>query len=283
LSIVLSGRALHAGGETAVAFDRIDGPIQIVQNGHTALLSDLLLDRTDAGVVLTDGGAIRVDLVEHLLSAFGGTGVRSGVRAEIRGPELPLLDGGSGAYVRALDRLGLLDMVADLGQRAETEIRGRAEIREGKSTYRFDPGPSVRIEIEIDFDHPAIGRQRTRWEGDVASYVSRIAPARSFGLAADLSRLVAASRARGAEQRHPDVLAALIVFDDTAVVPTGPRAEPDEPARHKLLDLVGDLFVHGGPPAGALFASRPGHGVTHDVMRKALDRGIVARRCGNRS
>jgi UDP-3-O-[3-hydroxymyristoyl] N-acetylglucosamine deacetylase len=279
LAIVLSGRTLHADVEASVTLERIDGPLHFVQNGHAANLSDLYLGRTDQGVVLTDGGSIRVDLVEHLLSAFGGTGVRRGVRVAIDGPELPLLGGGSHEYVDALARLGLAPPGANIAAGALLEIREEATLSEGTSVYRFTPAEAVGLDVTIDFEHPAIGRQNVCWNGDVASYASRIAPARTFGLATDLERLVKASRAHGAAQRHTDVLGAILVYGHDAIVPTGRPAEADEPARHKLLDLVGDLFVHGGPPLGTLAVHCPGHAATHDVMSRALERGIVARRC----
>jgi UDP-3-O-[3-hydroxymyristoyl] N-acetylglucosamine deacetylase len=69
----------------------------------------------------------------------------------------------------------------------------------------------------------------------------------------------------------------MVLEDGGGVEPPGAPARPDEFARHKLLDLVGDLYLYGGPPRGTLRATRPGHGATHRAMTEALDRGIVGR------
>ena len=67
----------------------------------------------------------------------------------------------------------------------------------------------------------------------------------------------------------------VIVFTPAKVLSAGRPYEPDEPARHKLLDLLGDLYLHGGAPIGFLRAERPGHQRTHEIVRRALDAGVV--------
>ena len=226
----------------------------------------LSVARADQGVTLTDGANLRVDLVEHLLAAFGGLGVRRGALVLVEGPEVPLLDGGARHFTDAIIRAEL--------PRAEPEfaVTRAAEIRVGESTYRFAPGSAVAIDVEVAFDHPAIGVDRASWEGDADDFLRRIAPARTFGFARDAEGLRARGRAIGLD------LEAVIVFTGRGVLAGCRPPEPNEIARHKLLDLVGDWACYGGPPLGRVRALRPGHARTHEAVRRALDEGIVAPR-----
>src|SRR5690242_13017096 len=105
-SVVLRGAALHRGGPAEVRIARARGPIVIAQRGAEARLSELAPVRTDRGVtVATADGRVRVDLIEHLLAAIGGLGIAGGLRVEVDGDELPLLDGGALRFSEAL--LGL--------------------------------------------------------------------------------------------------------------------------------------------------------------------------------
>src|SRR4051794_20908164 len=99
--------ALHAGVATAVTFRRIEGPLRLAQAGAHAALSDLTVARTDAGVALTNGHGLTIDLVEHALAAAAGLGIRHALEIDVEGPELPLLDGGSRAFANALVELDL--------------------------------------------------------------------------------------------------------------------------------------------------------------------------------
>jgi UDP-3-O-[3-hydroxymyristoyl] N-acetylglucosamine deacetylase len=143
----------------------------------------------------------------------------------------------------------------------------------GDSVYVFEPGPRRRLEVEVVFDAPAIGTQRAEWNGTFETFVSDIAWARTFGFRRDATELSARGRARGA---NPDVV--MILDDDGLVEPPGASARPSEFARHKLLDLVGDLYLFGGPPCGTVFAQRPGHAATHRAVAVAIGRGILERR-----
>src|SRR5690606_8548586 len=107
------------------------------------------------------------------------------------------------------------------------------------------------------------------WRGDPDDFRERIAPARTFGFAHELDSLLARDLAR-----HVDP-ASVVVLAVDRVLSAGPPFRADEPARHKLLDLIGDLYAHGGPPAGTVHAIRPGHAATHEAVRRALEEGIV--------
>jgi UDP-3-O-[3-hydroxymyristoyl] N-acetylglucosamine deacetylase len=142
----------------------------------------------------------------------------------------------------------------------------------GTSSYAFRPGATVALEVEIDFAEAAIGIQRAAWGGDAESFVADIAWARTFGFRRDGPALMRAGRAGGVD---PSVV--MVLDEAGAVEPPGLPARPGEFARHKLLDLVGDLYLFGGPPIGEVRATRPGHAATHRAVAEALERGILAR------
>lgn len=225
-------------------------------------LTNLRVVRTDHGVTVA-AGAHTVDLVEHVLSALGGMGIERDVRIDVYGPELPLLDGGGRRFADALSLLS----VAPTPRRCV--IARDLEMREGEAVYRFRPASGVAITVEIEFEHPLVLQRAARWCGEAEDYRRRIAPARTFGFRRDAERLLRAGRARAVD------LAAVVVLDDDGTSPSLPPPSPDECARHKLLDLIGDLTLAGGVPVGRIDARRPGHGATHAVLARAFAEGVM--------
>jgi UDP-3-O-[3-hydroxymyristoyl] N-acetylglucosamine deacetylase len=246
-----------------VRITRAAGPIVLVQRGAAARLAELAPARTDRGVTAaTADGRVRVDLIEHLLAAIGGLGVSEGLCIAIDGDEVPLLDGGAARFVEAIQTL-------DPPRGRRLRVTRAESFEHQRSRYRFTPGPAVRVRVAVDFPAP-VGRQEASWDGDAGDFARRIAPARTFGWTHELDALRAAGRAAEVD------LASVLVFDGDHVLAGCRPPDPDEPARHKLLDLVGDLALHGGPPIGSIEAAFPGHTATHAVVQRALARGVIA-------
>jgi UDP-3-O-[3-hydroxymyristoyl] N-acetylglucosamine deacetylase len=138
----------------------------------------------------------------------------------------------------------------------------------GTSSYELTPGAGTHVSVELELDDPRVARAAA-WDGDPDDFAARIATARTFCLARevdDMARLGLASH----------VTPEMVVVIGEEILAAGRPFEPDEPARHKLLDLVGDLFLHGGPPLGRVHARRPGHGASHEALRIATERGALA-------
>jgi UDP-3-O-[3-hydroxymyristoyl] N-acetylglucosamine deacetylase len=216
-----------------------------------------------ATTVEAAGGALRIGTVEHAFAALAGLGVREGLELRVEGPEMPLLDGGALAWCEAILRLALPAGPPLL------RVTRAATYEVGPSRYELAPGDagidvSVHVELDSRFDRQA------RWHGDPEDFVVRIAPARTFALAHEVEEL-----ARRGLARHVDP-ASVVVLAPDAVLSTGRPFTPDEPARHKLLDLMGDLYLHGGPPAGSFHAVRPGHASNARAIRRALEDGVLA-------
>lgn len=233
-------------------------------HGHVGL-EGLYIARTDRGVkVAARAAELELDLVEHLFSAFGGLGIYEGVAIRAFGPELPLLDGGAQSFASALKALGVSPRAPRL------HVARPARLALGDSVYDFAPSRSRHLTVHVEF--AGRGEESASWDGTVAQFLKNIAPARTFGFRSEHRLLSSQGRAA-----HVDPHSVLILEEDGSVLPPAVPPSADELARHKLLDLVGDLYFFGGPPVGSLNASRPGHTATHAVVRQALDDGILER------
>lgn len=264
----LAGRGLHSGAPSRVRLVRAPGPVRVVARGGEACLAELVCDGASRSTtVTTRDRRLEIRTVEHLFAALGALSIHDGVAVEIDGPEVPLLDGGARAFIDALEPLGLAPSPPTL-----RVVRAGA-IDVGASRYEVRPPQrpgEVLVAVEVDFDDVRIERH-ARWDGDAADFRDRIAPARTFGFGREIEALLA----RGlANHVTPE---SVIVVTREAILSAGPPFRADEPARHKLLDLVGDLYAHGGPPLGALRAVRPGHAATHEAIGRGLADGLLVR------
>jgi len=233
--------------------------------------SDLRVVDTSRSTTVGDpSGQVRISTIEHLFAALGGLGIHTGVIVALEGLEPPLADGGARSYADALRALGPLLVRS----RSPLRVARDGVVEIGESRYELTrtahDDDAVSLEVVVDFRDARIARE-ARWDGDPEDFRTRIATARTFGFEHELGDLLA----RGlASHVTPE---SVVVFTKEHVLSSGAPVSVDEPARHKLLDLIGDLYVHGGPPRGRIRATRPGHAATHAVMARALDEGIVVR------
>jgi len=209
------------------------------------------------------GGRLRVGMVEHLFAALAGAGAYDGLVIDVDGPELPLLDGGASAWCGAIARLPLRR------SRPRLRIAREAVIVCGESRYELDPGDHPAVEARLVLADARLAAD-ARWAGDEDDFRERIAPARTFALAGDVDELAAMGLSR-----HVDPASVVVVAPD-AIHSSGRPFHADEPVRHKLLDLIGDLYLHGDPPLGRVRAVRPGHAANAQAFRRALESGVFA-------
>jgi UDP-3-O-[3-hydroxymyristoyl] N-acetylglucosamine deacetylase len=207
-------------------------------------------------------GAVSVGTVEHLLSALAGSGVTDCV-IEVDGPELPIGDGSALLWTNALVGAGLRDLdeaVVPIRLREPLLLAGK-----GGAFLVAHPSATPRYTVAIQFEHPLVGTQVTRWEPTEPGqeYAAEVAPARTFGFIEEVEALRAAGLARGGSEDN-----AVVVFADRF---SRPLRFPDELARHKLLDLIGDLALAGRPLAADVIAYRPSHALNTEFARRLQD------------
>lgn len=267
IEVTINGTGLHAGLPASVTLTGRPGPLGFRTERGEATLGDLQVVRADRGVRVTCASiGLDVDGVEHCLAAIGGLGIRSGLSVTVDGGELPLACGSALTFARALLSLDLVREEAG----PELVVARAGEVQCGESRYTFEPADRMMLVAEVSFEARAIGRQRAAWDGTAYDFMENVAWARTFGFAHQAALLHASGRARGATPEN-----VMVLDREGAVLSPGKPARPGEFARHKLLDLIGDLYLFGGPPRGILRAERPGHGATHHAVAEALARGLL--------
>lgn len=257
---------LHSGRPVSVTLARRDGPILLRTNSGSATLSECEVCGVDRGVRIRGrNGVLEIESVEHLFAALGAWPVSRCLDIFVEGGEIPIVDGGAARFAEALAELG------PPGEAPLLTVVRSGTVEVGDCTYEFEPGSHRTVDVEIEFTAKHIGRQRAHWDGSFEAFVSEIAWARTFGFRREGADLFARQRALGA-----DASVVMVLDDDGGVDAPGAPARHTEFARHKLLDLIGDLYVFGGPPRGAVHARRPGHRATHQAVAIACERGLLA-------
>jgi UDP-3-O-[3-hydroxymyristoyl] N-acetylglucosamine deacetylase len=177
---------------------------------------------------------------------------------EIDGPEVPIMDGSAEPFVAAIDQVGVVTLAAS---RTYIQILKPVRVARGDSFGELRPyGRGFRLEIDIAFDNPLIGRQSLALDLDPASFRRELARARTFGFMRDVAKLWSGGYALGASFDNT-----LVVTDNRILNPDGVRFA-DEFVRHKALDAVGDLALAGAPLIGAYHSVRGGHKLNHAVL-----------------
>ena len=212
---------------------------------------------TEFATVLGDQRGPAVSTTEHVLAALHGLGVDNAV-VEVDGAEVPIMDGSAAPFVAAIDQAGIVTQPA-----ARRYIQVLKPVRVGRNGCYGELRPhagGLRIETEIEFDHPLIGRQC--YTIDVAPNVFRreLARARTFGFIRDVAKLWSAGYALGASFDNT-----VVVAEDRVLNPEGMRFT-DEFVRHKAVDAIGDLALAGAPIFGAYRSIRGGHKLNHAVV-----------------
>jgi UDP-3-O-[3-hydroxymyristoyl] N-acetylglucosamine deacetylase len=212
---------------------------------------------TEFATVLGDENGPAVSTTEHVLSALRGLGVDNAV-IEVDGAEVPIMDGSAAAFVAAIDQVGIA---------VQTEPRRYIQVlkpvRISKNGCYGELRPhlqGLRIESEIEFDHPLIGRQSLAVDVTPDVFRHELARARTFGFMRDVAKLWSAGYALGASLENTVVMA-----EDRVLNAEGMRFG-DEFVRHKIVDAIGDLALAGAPLLATYRSVRSGHKLNHAVL-----------------
>lgn len=263
--IALSGVGVHSGLPVTLTLHPADANtgIRFIRTGLAGqcdreVRAELsAVTATEFATVLGDAAGPLVSTAEHVLAALRGLGVDNAA-VEIDGPEAPIMDGSAAAFVDAIDQVGI-EMLAE--PRRYIRILKPVRVATGSAFGELRPyARGFRIEAQIEFDHPLIGRQSLEFDGLPQTFRSDIARARTFGFMRDVARLWSAGYALGASLENT-----LVVTDNRVLNPEGTRFA-DEFVRHKVLDAVGDLALAGAPLLGAYRSLRGGHKLNYAVL-----------------
>lgn len=257
----VEGRGLHSGAPARLELRTGLAPGQpTTWNG--APLSSYRAIKVERSTAIANGD-VRARTVEHLFAAMAALGLQGGVAVTLEGDEVPIVDGCAATWMDALAALGVAATPATLAVTRDDVIDV------GTSRYAFARSDERHVAVELELGDARLA-PRAEWRGDARDFRERVATARTFCFAHEVEAL---ARAGLASHVTPE----MVVVIGPEILAAGRPFEADEPARHKLLDLVGDLFLYGGPPHGTVLAYRPGHWSTHEAVRVAFERGVLAR------
>ncbi|MBR5235612.1 MAG: UDP-3-O-acyl-N-acetylglucosamine deacetylase [Bacteroidaceae bacterium] len=286
-SFSLSGKGLHTGLNLTVEFlpapENYGYKIERIDVEGAPLIEALAenVTETQRGTVLSNGTE-RVSTVEHGFSALFALGVDN-CHIKVNGPEFPILEGSAKLYVENIQRVGTVEQEAEKDYFVVTEPIEYHDEQSG-STLKIVPADDFAVSTIVSFDSSSISNQHADLM-NMEDFPTEIAPCRTFVFVRDIEPLLAAGLIKGGDLDNSIVLYEREMpqdrYDRLADAMNIPRMDAtklgyinhrplvwdNEPARHKLLDIIGDMSLVGKPIKGHITAYRPGHRVNNQFAR----------------
>ena len=295
-SVLLEGVGLHTGHKVTVnfvpapenhgiKFQRVDIP------GKPIVIADVSkVVSTNRGTTLQQGDAI-INTVEHLLSALTGLGIDN-VMIEVDGPEIPILDGSAKPFIKALNSVGVQELNAEKDYFVVSDTLSYRDEETGSELIAL-PDDDFNVTTMIDFGSPFLGQQFAQLE-KIEDFESQISACRTFVFLHEVEQLLKQGLIKGGDLENAIVIADRAMNQDEldelakklgknsvevqeGVLNTLKLKFKNEPARHKLLDVIGDLTLLGKPIKGKIVATRPGHKVNVQFT-KVLKKNLIEQR-----
>jgi len=267
-TIRATGVGLHSGKkvyltlkpapiDTGITFCRADLepmveiPARAENVGETTLSTTLMKDN------------VRIDTVEHLLSAMAGLGIDN-ARIELSSSEVPIMDGSAGPFVFLIQSAGLEEQEAP---KRFIRIKKEVSVEENGKKATFLPFDGFKVSFEIDFDHPAFKKHTQSATIDFSSttFVKEVSRARTFGFMREIEYLRSKQLTLGGSLEN-----AIVVGDEGVMNEDGLRYE-DEFVKHKILDSIGDLYLLGHSLVGEFVGYKSGHALNNKLLRTLLN------------
>ncbi len=245
-----------AAANTGIVFVRTD-----LQPAVTIKAEAFLVGETTLATTLVQDG-VRVQTVEHLLSAIAGLGIDN-VQVELSADEVPIMDGSAGPFVFLLQSAGIQELNAP---KRLIRVKRPIQVSEDDKWARFDPFDGFKVSFCIDFDHPAFDSdvQTASVDFSSSSFVKEVSRARTFGFMRDIEFLRANNLARGGSMDNA------VVLDDYRVLNADGLRYENEFVRHKILDAIGDLYLLGHGLIGAYTGYKSGHALNNELLRELI-------------
>ncbi|MDD5560056.1 MAG: UDP-3-O-acyl-N-acetylglucosamine deacetylase [Candidatus Methylomirabilis sp.] len=248
-SVTMSLRPAPAN--SGVVFKRIDLPSAPTIEAKPAHIVDV----HHATTIGKDGMKVRT--IEHLMAAFAGTGLDN-VLVELDGEEVPAMDGSAAPFVELIRKVGLKrQMVA----RTYLKIKERLVVETERSSIQIVPSKRLQVIYTMRFDHPLLGEQSAAFDITREMFAREIASCRTYGFLKDIEELRRRNLGLGGSFDNA------IVIGEGGVV-NGDLRFRDELVRHKVLDLLGDLYLLGRPILGTVIAHGAGHFLHTRLVRE---------------
>ena len=246
---------IPAKSDHGVVFKRLDAGGRQV-HAHSAFVNEVVLS---TGL---ESQGVKVSTIEHLMSALAALGVDN-VLVELDSFEVPIMDGSSAPFVFLVQSAGIEEQDAP---KRFIVIKDIIRVENGKSWAQVSPHNGFKVTLEIDFEHKKIKESGQKLTIDFAnqSYLKEISRARTFGYERDVEALQADGLALGASIDN-----AIALSDDDILNEDGMRYH-NEFVKHKILDIVGDLFLLGGNVIGHYEGYKTGHMLNDQLLSAIL-------------
>ncbi|HNQ85897.1 MAG TPA: UDP-3-O-acyl-N-acetylglucosamine deacetylase [Deltaproteobacteria bacterium] len=256
--VMIEGTGIHSGSTVTVHLRPASGGIVFIRAGLRIPACPVNVIDTRLNTTI-GSGSVRISTIEHLMAALYGAGITD-CDIEVSGDEIPAMDGSALPFVRLLRDTG----TACLGLvRTPIDITGAIRVEDGISWIEAVPG-DFSLSYEIDFPDAAIGKLCYTFAG--TDFPGEIAPARTFGRMQDVETMRSAGLALGGGLHN-----AVVVDGERVLNPEGLRF-PDEFVRHKVLDLLGDLWTLQAPLNAGIRAYRANHTLHIRLARFIFER-----------
>ena len=259
-SVVFDGVGVNTGQQVRVTLKPAPSGSGILfrrtdLNAHVHAHHDSVCRTTYATTIANPQG-VEVRMVEHIMSAFGGLGIDD-VYVEIDGDEMPMMDGSALFYVELLKGAGIRISETPL---QVIRILAPVTFQEDDRSATLLPSSRFGVDMEIDFDAEAIGRQSFSIDVGPAGFARDIAPARTFFYKHKMDFFKERGFAKGVSMDNT------LLVEGATVLNKGGLRFPDEFVRHKILDAIGDLFMAGAPVIGRYHGVKSGHTINHRLL-----------------
>lgn len=292
-SFVVKGKGLHTGLDVEARFmpapDNHGYAIQRVDLEDMPVIEAVAenIVTTNRGTVIAKG-EVTVSTIEHAMAALYAAGVDN-VLIQVNAPELPILDGSASVYADAIEKVGLEEQHAD---KEFLIIKHKIEVVDEETGAKIVvlPDDAFNVDVKINYNSPVLGNQYATLD-NIADFKQEIAPSRTFVFVREIEGLLKANLIKGGDldnaiviydtplsQEHLDHIADMMNAPHKHVTEFGfinekPLISDNEPARHKLLDIIGDIALIGKPMKGRVLATRPGHTI-NAKLAKLLRRDV---------
>ena len=259
--VCFEGIGLHTGAHASVCIKPAprDTGIVFLRTDKNAFIKASVGAVSDTAFATTLGyNGTKIRTVEHVLAALSGLGIDNAM-IEVKGPEMPILDGSSLELTELIMKNGIAKQSK---KRPYIRITSPISLTDGNAEIAVLPYNGRRITYRIHFNHHLLGEQTISLDLTEENFVIEIAPARTFGFLKDVEYLKANGFARGGSFDN-----AIILGEQGVLNSTGLRFK-DEFVRHKTLDLIGDISLSGFPIYGHIIANRSGHTTNVKFLKK---------------
>ncbi len=252
--ITCSGIGLHSGQKVSLGFYPLpagSGVMWSIKGNAGVRLLEInpqhVVDTTLCTTIGQDD--VRVGTVEHVMAAIRGMGIDN-ILVEVNGPEVPIMDGSAASFVHLFHQAGLRDQHR---QKMVYVVTQTVHMQEQGKSITVQPDHVFRVKYTIDFPHPMVGRQKMQFVLGGTDFVQELARARTFGFLSDVKALQNQGMALGGSLENA------LVFDQTGAINSDGFRFPNEPVRHKILDLIGDIGLLPHPVLGCFDVHCSGH------------------------